>query len=288
MKYISPKLKIILTMITWGTIGLFVRNISLTSIEISFFRAFIGSLFLSLIALINKEKMNKEALKENFLILLLSGVALGVNWAALFQAMKYTTISNATLSYYFAPVFIVIFSTLILKEKITIKNSMCILVSILGLFLILKSNSSGGASDYNHLKGVLFGLGGAILYAIIVILNKFIKDLSPLEITLTQLAISAIVLLPIVLKAGIGDIKGLDINTWLLILILGIIHTGIAYLFYFPSIRDVEAQTIAIISYLDPITAIIVSAIFLKEPMTGIQLIGGSLILASAYVNERK
>lgn len=220
-------------------------------------------------------------------MLLLSGLALGTNWAALFQAMKYTTIANATLSYYFAPVFIIIFSAILLKEKMTQKNLICISISILGLFLILKSGDGSGINTYNHTRGLMFGLFGAVLYAGVVILNKFIKGLSSLQVTLSQLAISAIVLFPIVFRKGLGILENIDINTWALILIIGIIHTGIAYLFYFPSIKHVKAQTIAIVSYLDPITAIFLSAIFLKEPMTSIQFLGGSLILLSAYVNEK-
>ena len=288
MEKIDPKLKIILAMVTWGTLGLFVRNIPLNSIEISFFRAFIGSLFLTIIIFINRETINWKLLKENFLLLSLSGIALGINWAALFQAMKYTTISNATLSYYFAPIFIVVLSVIILKEKVTLKNFACIFVSILGLYLILKSGENSSNSGYNHLKGVAFGLLGAAFYAIVVILNKFVKKLSSLEVTISQLVISAIVLLPIVFKGGISSIKILDTKAWIFILILGVVHTGIAYLFYFPSIKDVKSQTIAIVSYLDPITAIIVSAIFLNEPMSGMQIVGGSLILISAYINEKQ
>lgn len=288
MRKIDPKLKIILAMVTWGTLGLFVRNIPLNSIEISFFRAFIGSLFLTIIIFVNREAINWKLLKENLLLLSLSGVALGINWAALFQSMQYTTISNATLSYYFAPVFIVILSVIILREKVTLKNFACIFISILGLYLILKSGENGADSGYNHIKGVAFGLLGAIFYAIVVILNKFVKKLSPLEVTISQLAVSAIVLLPIVFKGGISNIKVLDTRAWIFILILGIVHTGIAYLFYFPSIKDVKSQTIAIVSYLDPITAIIVSAIFLNEPMSGMQIVGGSLILISAYINEKQ
>ena len=288
MEKIDPKLKIILAMVTWGTLGLFVRNIPLNSIEISFFRAFIGSLFLTIIIFINRETINWKLLKENFLLLSLSGIALGINWAALFQAMKYTTISNATLSYYFAPIFIVVLTVIILKEKVTLKNFACIFVSILGLYLILKSGENGSNSGYNHLKGVAFGLLGAAFYAIVVILNKFVKKLSSLEVTISQLVISAIVLLPIVFKGGISSIKILDTKAWIFILILGVVHTGIAYLFYFPSIKDVKSQTIAIVSYLDPITAIIVSAIFLNEPMSGMQIVGGSLILISAYINEKQ
>lgn len=170
-------------MLIWGTIGLFVRNIKLSSIEIAFFRAFFGSWFLLLISLINKEKIDKNLLKLNFIILTISGIALGINWIFLFQSMKYTTISNAVLSYYFAPVFITIFSSIILKEKMNIKTIACLMGAIIGLFLILKSGNSENSINFNHIKGIIYGLSGAILYAIIVILNKYVKDLSGFHTT---------------------------------------------------------------------------------------------------------
>lgn len=287
-KFKSPKSKIIGAMLIWGTIGLFVKNINLSSIEIAFFRASIGSVVLLFIAILNKEIIDKKVLKQNILVLSLSGIALGINWAALFQAIKYTTISNATLSYYFAPIFMILFSAIIFKEKMSIKNIICMLVALIGLFMILKSGEDKSLNNYNHTKGILFGLCGAVLYAIIVMLNKFIKDLSPIKITLSQLFISTIVLLPIVLRGGVENLKSMDINTWILIVILGVIHTGFAYLLYFPSLKDVKAQAIAIISYLDPISAIFISAIFLKEPMTTTQLLGGVFILSSAYINEKR
>lgn len=287
IKNIDPKFKIMTSMIVWGSLGLFVRNINLTSIEISFFRAFLGSIFLIVFALISRERLDRKSLKRNILYLLLSGIALGINWAALFQAMKYTTVSIATLSYYFAPIFIVLFSAIILKEKMSLKNLLCIVVSLVGLFMILRFGSKEKAEDYNHILGISFGLFGALLYAIIVILNKFIKDLSPIQITLSQLIISTIVLLPIVLRKGLGDLASLSINSWILLLILGVVHTGLAYLLYFPSLKDVKGQTIALVSYLDPITAIFLSTIILKESMTLVQLLGGGLILFSAYANEK-
>lgn len=286
-KGINPKTKIIIAMLIWGTLGVFVRGIELNSIEIAFFRAFIGSIFLFLVSLIKKDKTNKEALKKNLSILSISGLFLGINWIALFQAMKYTTISNATLSYYFAPVFIVIFSSIIFKDKMNIKKISCILIAIVGLFMILRSGNSENLGEYNHLKGIIYGLSGAIIYAIIVMLNKYIKDLSSFEVTLTQLFIAAIVLLPMVLGQGTLDISTINSKTFILILILGIVHTGIAYLLYFPSIKDVESQSIAILSYLDPIFAIVISFLFLKEAMTAGQVLGGILILSSAYVSER-
>lgn len=286
-KHISSKSKIIIAMLIWGTIGIFIKNINLTSIEIAFFRASIGSIVLLFVAILNKEIIDKKLLKENAFLLILSGIALGINWTMLFQAMKYTSISNATLSYYFAPIFMVLFSAIVLKEKISMKNISCMMLALLGLFMLLKAGESDSINNYNHTRGIIFGLLGAILYAIIVILNKFIKGLSPIQITLSQLAISTIVLLPIVARNGIENLKNLSVNVWFLIIILGAIHTGFAYLLYFPSLKDVEAKAIAIISYIDPITAIIISAIVLKEPMTSIQMLGGVLILSSAYINEK-
>lgn len=286
-KSINPKSKIILSMIIWGTIGLFVREIDLSSTEIAFFRAFLGSVFLIVISLIKKDKIDKEILKSNIVLLGVSGVLLGVNWILLFQGMKYTTIANATLSYYFAPVFIVIFSAIILKEKVGFKNIICLLAAILGLFLILQSSDSEIVGNFNHAKGISYGLGGAVLYAVIVMLNKNIEGLSGFQATLIQLFIAAMVLIPMVFGKGTIDFSGMDIKTWIMILILGVVHTGIAYLLYFTSIKDVKSQSIAILSYLDPIVAILTSFLFLGESMGIYQILGGILILSTAYISEK-
>ncbi len=284
---ISPRAKIIGAMLIWGTIGLFVREIELSSIEIAFFRAFIGSGFLLTISILKKDKIDRELLKKNLIILSISGLSLGLNWVALFQAMKYTTISNAVLSYYFAPVFIVLFSSIFYKEKMSIKNIVCLLGAVLGLFLILKSGNEESMEIYNHTKGILYGLAGAIIYAIIVLLNKQIRGLSGFQATMIQLSIAAIVLIPMVFGQGNVNFSGINGKTWILILVLGIVHTGIAYLLYFPSIKDVKSQTIAILSYLDPITAILVSFLFLGENMGLLQILGGVLILSTAYISEK-
>lgn len=287
IKSITPRTKIIISMVIWGTIGIFVRGIELNSIEIAFFRAFLGSVFLILIGLINKDKINKEILKMNLLVLCLSGIALGINWIALFQAMKYTTIANAILSYYFAPVLITIFSAVLFKEKVSIKTIICLFGAILGLFLIMKSGDLETVGGFNHIIGILYGLAGAVIYAIIVILNKYIKELSGFQSTLIQLSIATIVLIPTVYGRNSININIIDIKTWILILIIGIVHTGIAYVLYFSSIKEVKGQSVAILGYLDPIVAILTSFLILGEPMGVAQVLGGLLILSTAYINEK-
>lgn len=284
---LSGRSKIIISMLIWGTIGLFVRGIELSSIEIAFFRALLGSSFLICISLVRRDKFDWPILRENLLILGLAGLALGMNWIALFQGMKYTTISNAILSYYFAPVFIVIFSLILFKEKLSIKNVICLSGAVLGLFLVMKAGDRELAAGMNHMKGIIYGLIGALLYAVVVILNKYIRDLSAFQSTLTQLLIAALVLMPIVVFKNPIDLGAIEGRTWILILIIGIVHTGIAYLLYFSSINNIRSQSVAILSYLDPIVAILTSFIFLQESMNLIQALGGFLILSTAYINER-
>ncbi|MFC0905132.1 DMT family transporter [Clostridium sp. MT-14] len=283
----NAKLNIITSMLIFGSIGVFVKNINLPSAELAFFRSFIGSLFLVCVCYLTKKKISFQSIKQNLLLLLISGTALGLNWISLFQAYKYTTVSIATLSYYFAPVFVIILSPLILGEKLTPLKTGCVIMALVGLFLILNTgNNAAAAGSYNHLKGISYGILGAVLYASVILMNKFIKNLSGFETTLIQLITAAVVLLISMLYKNDIHIGEISHKALVFILIVGILHTGIAYLLYFTSIKKLDGQSIAILSYIDPISAVFISAIFLGETMTLIQIIGGLLILGSTFLGE--
>ena len=282
------KLKIIVAMLIWGTMGIFIKTIPLNSIEIAFYRSIIGAAFIIILSLAKKEKWDKEDLRADLKVLILSGIALGAGWVLLFQGYKNTTISIATLSYYIAPVFIVILSIFVLKEKLTIKKILCIIVAIIGLLLVLDIRSLGNIGDNNHVLGILYSVLAAVFYAIVVILNKFIKRLSGFKVTIVQLLVSTIILMPLTILNSTRSILSLDILSIILLLFVGIVHTGIAYLLYFSSLKEIEGQSIAILSYMDPIFALLIAGIFLGEKMTIIQLFGGILILGSAYISESK
>jgi drug/metabolite transporter (DMT)-like permease len=219
--------------------------------------------------------------------LLISGAAIGFNWIFLFQAYKYTTVSNATLSYYFAPIFVMILAPFVLKEKLTAGKVSCIIMAMVGLFLVVNIGGGDDGGSYNHPLGILYGLLAAAFYASIIFMNKFIKNLSGFETTLIQLITAAIVLFPYVLMKGDLSFSGIKSSTIVLILIVGIVHTGIAYFLYFTSFKELKGQTIAVLSYIDPISAVVFAAIFLRESMSPIQIIGGILILGSTFISER-
>lgn len=283
----NGKIKIITAMLIFGSIGAFVKGINLSSSEIAFLRGVIGSLFLLFASILIKQKFSFKSIKENSKLLILSGAAVGLNWILLFQAYKYTTVSNATLSYYFAPIFVIISAPFVLKEKLTTLKVSCILVAMTGLFLILNSGGQSGGGSYNHIVGILYGLSAAVFYASVILMNKFIKDLSGFETTVVQLIAATLVLSPYVFFKGDMTLSALGWDSIIFILILGIVHTGIAYFLYFTSLKELKGQTIAILSYIDPISAVIIAVIFLSESMTIIQMLGGVLILSSTFLSER-
>lgn len=282
----SGKFKLITAMLIFGSIGVFVKKINLSSSEIAFLRGVIGSLFLISASFFVRQKPSFKSIKENGGLLLLSGAAIGLNWIFLFQAYKYTTISNATLSYYFAPIFVMLLAPFLLKEKLTPLKVGSILTAMIGLFLIVGMGGSSSGS-YNHPVGILYGLSAAALYASVVLMNKFIKNQSGYETTLVQLVVAALVLLPYILLKDPISFSGLNSSSILFILILGIIHTGIAYFLYFTALKELKGQTIAVLSYIDPISAVIFAAIFLGESMSFVQMVGGALILCSTFLSER-
>ena len=281
----KSKLYVITAMLTFGTISIFVREIGLPSSVISLLRATIASLFLIIYSVITNKSISFTKIKDNFWQLLLSGAAMGFNWIFLFEAYKNTTVSNATLAYYFEPTIVMLLSPLILKEKLTSKKLVSIVVSIVGLFMIVNTSTANNSS-YNHPIGLTYGLIAAALYATVILTNKFFKNLSGLEATLIQLVIAALVLAPYVLVTENLTSEMFKLEYLPYILILGIVHTGVAYLLYFTGMQGLKGQTIAMLSYIDPVTAVIISAIFLKEGITPLQIFGGILILGSSFISE--
>lgn len=285
MKTINkPVLGIVLSMLIYGTIGIF-RSFMPTvpSGVIAFARGAIGTLFLCAIMAIKHTKINFNIIKKHLRKLLISGVMLGFNWMLLFEAYRYTSVSIATLCYYMAPVFITLACPIFLGESINAKKILCITAAVIGMLFV-----SGVFDTETNISGIgiTLGLVAAVLYAAIVILNKKTAEVGAYEKTFIQLSVSAIVMLPYTsLTENVLSISFTpDVIT--LLIIVGILHTGIAYTLYFGSIGRVKAQTAALLSYIDPVSAIILSAIILNENMTVSGIVGSVLILGSAIVSE--
>lgn len=281
----KSKLSLIFSMFIFGTIGIFRRFIPLPSSLLAMARGAIGVVFLLIFMAVKKEKLNLREIKDKILLLCVSGVLIGFNWILLFEAYNYTTVATATLCYYMAPVFVIIASPFLFKEKLTLKKVLCVIVALVGMVLVSGVIETGfsGASEF---KGVLLGLGAAVLYATVVLMNKKTAGVPAYTKTVIQLGSAAIVLLPYtMLTENFAELK-FEPLTIIMLLIVGVVHTGWSYALYFGSMDNLKAQTVAIFSYIDPVVAIILSALILNEKMSIFGVIGAILVLGSTMVSE--
>ena len=279
----SPRFMMITAMAIFGTLGPFVRNIAVSSGELALYRAILAALLLTGFLLLTKQKIPFAAIKKEIPLLLASGMAMGINWILLFQAYKYTTVSLATLSYYFAPVIVTLVCPILFRERLTIKQIICFIMSTLGLILII---GIGDVDGGNNLLGIMFGLGAAVFYATVILLNKFIKNVEGIPRTFLQFIAAIIILIPYVFSTSGTTLGSLDTIGWINLLIVGLFHTGITYCMYFSSLKELPGQKAAILSYIDPLVAVLISVVILGEAMTLWQVVGGMLILGFTLWNE--
>lgn len=279
----NPRLMLIASMTIFGTLGIFVRNIPVSSGELALYRAVMAALLIGGFLILTKQKIPFGRIKKELPLLIASGVAMGINWILLFEAYKYTSVSVATLSYYFAPVIVTAVCPLLFKEKLTGRQILCFVMSTVGLVLI---TGIGGLTGGRDIVGILFGLGAACFYATVILLNKFIKNVEGIHRTFLQFIAAIIVLLPYVLLTSGVTLGTLDSKGWINLLIIGLFHTGVTYCMYFSSLKELPGQKAAILSYIDPLVAVLISVTVLNEPMTLSQIIGGAMILGFTLINE--
>ena len=276
-------LQYIFAMVIFGTIGLFVKFIDLPSSAIALSRGVLGTISLLLVLKFLHRCINLDAVKANFKYLIVAGVALGFNWIFLFEAYRLTSIATATLAYYMAPVILIVVSPFILKEKVSLGKWICVICALFGMSLIAGIWNS---SDEMGLGGIGMGLLAACFYATIVINNKHLSNINPYDSAIFQLATAAVILCPYVLFSIDFSEFSVSSKTILLTVIVGIVHTGIAYWLYFSALSKLQASRIAIFSYIDPAVAILLSVFVLMEPMTTAGLVGALLILGAAIASE--
>lgn len=280
----SSRLMLICAMAMFGTLAPFVRRIGVSSAELALYRALLAASLISCFLLATKRKLSVKHLKKELLLLMCSGACMAVNWILLFEAYKYTTVAIATLSYYFAPVLVTVASSFLFREKLGKKQILCFVMSTLGLVIVTGITDLGSGS--NNTVGILFGLGAAVLYAGCILLNKFIKGVGGIERTFLQFLAAIAVMIPYVAFSGGITVGVLDSTGWICLLIVGLIHTGITYCMYFSAVEHIPGQEVAILSYIDPLVAIVVGVLVLGEPLTVPQLIGGTMILGFTLWNE--
>lgn len=272
-------------MCIWGTIGLLRRFLPVPSGFLAMVRGLLGAAFLLLLVRLRGRKLSRDAILANGWRLLVSGAMIGFNWILLFEAYRYTTVAIAELCYYMAPVFILIAAPFVLHERLRLRKLLCVASALLGIALVSNLVQTG-FSGVGEWRGVLFGLAAAVLYACIVLLNKQIHNIDAYDKTIVQIGVAGAVLIPYVLLTE--ELSAIEFTPTVVILLLvaGLLHTGVAYALYFGSMDALPAHSLALLGYLDPVIAVLLSALLLREPMLLLQALGAVLVLCAAIVAE--
>ena len=273
----------IASMVIFGTNGLIVANISLGSAEIVLMRTFLGSLFLLAIVLV-KRSFSFADLKADLIPATIGGAALGLNWVLLFSAYRSAGVGLSTLTYYCGPIIVLALSPVLFREKLTWNKLLAIAAVAVGMFCITGDIKPG--SDVQ--TGILFGGGAALLYASLIVANKRVKRLSGLNCAMYELIVAFFVVLIYLLASNVKlpVIPAAEDIVW--VLAIGLVNTGLAYYLYFSSLQKLPGQTVALVCYIDPLTALLVSGAFLGEKLLGVQIAGAVLILGGACLGELK
>ena len=278
-----PVWMLVTSMLIFGTIGLIRRYIPLPSALIAFIRGIIGGLFILPFAL--RRRDGDRMSKRDMLLLITAGILIGFNWVLLFEAYNYTTVAVATLCYYMQPTIVTLLSPAVLGEKLTLRKVLCAIVAVAGMVLVSGVTDSSGTGG-TDIRGILFGLGAAVLYAADILINKSVAEGDVYKRTAIELFSAGLVLIPYLLLTDGFRAEGAGPLAVILLIVAGIVHTGVAYLCYFGSLNGISAQSAAILSYIDPVSALLFSALFLKEPLSPAGIIGAVMIIGSAVISE--
>ncbi len=277
----KERIKFIAATILYGTIGMFLRFVILPSEAVALYRGIIGAIFILLYLHAHRQRLDVCAIRKNLIWLLLSGFGLGLNWIFLFAAYVNTTVAIASLCNYMAPIFVIILTPFVLKEKLDARKIPCILAALIGIVMVSGVIEGGIVGPV----GVAFGIAGACCFTGIVFCNRRLRDISAFDRALVQLAVSAVTVLPYVLLKN-GGLPLPDFKSGMIVIMLGVLQTGVAYCLYFSGMAELPVQSVAILGYIEPVVSVLCSVLFLRESLGWYGWIGAVLIIAAAAVSE--
>ena len=281
----SATIRLAASEVIFGTLGLFVRLIPLTPTALAASRGILGALVLLVYLRLSGKTLQLPRKVRTLAVLFASGVCLTLNWALLFKAYGLTTLATAELAYEMAPVMVMAVSPFVLDEHLTTTRKVCLCLALAGIVAV-SGVLEPGATVGVTLQGVAFGLGAACFYAAVMVLNQLLGDVDPLTNTTVQLGVAGLALLPQVLLAGDAGWQALGFQAWVMLAIVCVVHTGVAFILWFSSLHNLSAQKVAIFNYIDPAVALLVSALVFDEHMTPLAMVGAVLILGSTLVSE--
>ena len=274
-------LKYIASLLLFGSNGIVASYIALSSYEIVYLRTMIGSLFLLVLFLLLRQKWNVREHRKELGYIALSGFAMGIGWIFLYEAYQQVGVGTASLLYYCGPVIVMALTPFFFKESLTRKKCLGFAIVLLGILFVNGQAFQEGKTGW----GLFCGGMAAILYAVLVIANKKAVHISGMENSMLQLIFSFLAV-AVFLCFRQGLVVEIPTGDLLPVLFLGLVNTGVGCYLYFSAIGHLQAQTVAVCGYLEPLSAVVFSAVLLGESMMLLQAAGVAFIIGGALFAE--
>ncbi|MDB4833440.1 EamA family transporter [Acidimicrobiia bacterium] len=254
---------IILLAISWGTIPLIIRTSDITSISLVGIRTFLGTFFLATL-LLRKNLNIKELIKPGLIL----GPLLAIHWVTMFESIELNSIAVGIGLVFSYPLFVLLFEFLRGNKP---KSYQVFLISIgfIGLYFLLD------ISNIISLEGIFYGLISAISLSLIIIIGeKFSSQLGGLKVAFSQLLVASIILIKFTYESREWLIENFAVSIF-----LGFFLTGVGLTTYWYVVKIIKPIAVSTISYLEPVTGVILGAFLLNENLSSKQLIGFILVL---------
>ena len=280
----NAKLMMIIAMSLFGTLGVSTYFIDLPASVIVVGRGLIGASFLLILIHFSGSKLSKDDIYGNMFTLICSGVCLGLNWLFLFEAYKSIEISVATVLNYLTPAMVILISPIVFKTRLTFIKLGCALLALLGLVLVTGIIENG--TEEINTYGIVCGLLAAVFYTGLVVFNKKLKSIGSYDRTFVQLLIAGIVIAVYCLFTVDFSSLHPDAMSIVLLVVIAVFQTAIAFTLYFGSLAHLDAPTAVMYGYIEPVISIALSVIILHVVMGIIGWIGAALILGSTFLSE--
>lgn len=265
----------------FGFNGVLASHIPWSSYEIVLSRSFIGAAFLLLVLAARRRGVTLFRSKRSLAFAVASGVFMAGNWLFLYEAYQQIGVSLATLATYCGPVLVMALAPFVLGETLTAPKAAGFAAVLAGMFCLYGADVAQSGFSWGMVCGVL----SACSYAGLILCSKKAVGITGLENAACQLAVAALVVLVFTVARGGGmpPVTGTSLTA---VLLLGVVNTGFGCFLYFSSLQALSAQTVSICGYLEPLSALAFSAVFLGERMAGPQWMGAALILGGAAFAE--
>lgn len=254
--------------ISWGTIPLIIRTSDVSSLSLVGIRTFLGTIFLFLFV-VTRGGIKKELVRSGFIL----GPLLAVHWSTMFKSIELNTVAVGIGLVFSYPIFIILFEIL-RGQKVRRHQVLIILTGFLGLFLLLD------LSTISSMVGVFYGIISAVTLAILIIYgSEKSKEFGGLNVAFIQVLFAAVCLSPFTFTGFSWMVDNLAVS-----LFLGFFLTGVGLATYWYVVKIITPLSIGTITYLEPVTGVIIGALILNENLQNVQYAGFLLVISAGVV----